>query len=50
MVMMKPQMTHHMPVVLNTVLAKPAPDDMPTEARKRQMPSSRISSEADDEV
>ena len=49
-VMMKPQITHHIPVELNTVSANPAPELIPTEARKRQMPSSRMSSDAEEEV
>ena len=49
-VMTKPQMTHHMPVVLNTASAKPEPAEIPTDARKRQMPSSRSSSDAEEEV
>ena len=48
--MMKPQITHHMPVGLNTASAKPLPAAIPTDARKRQMPSSRRSSDADDDV
>ena len=49
-VIIKPHITHHMPVVLNTVAAKPCPEDIPTDAKKRHMPNSRIRSDDDDEV
>ena len=49
-VIIKPHITHHIPVVLNTVSANPCPEEMPTEAKKRHIPNSRINSDADDEV
>ncbi len=49
-VIMNPQITHHMPVLLNTVAANPLPAPIPTAARKRHMPSSRSMSDADDDV
>ena len=49
-VIIKPHITHHIPVVLNTVAAKSFPDEIPTEARNKHIPNSRINIDEDVDV